>query len=128
MLSFGVEAEEDEEQIDSLVQKYSGKAKSLHDAVDDALLSREVVKITPEDDSRVDSSDALAVDAMTTEEKANRIRDKLKTKPDLKMVDGIEKKKSIEAKEVKYVDSGSDSDEYANELHREKKENRKKEA
>lgn len=41
LLSFGAEAEEDEEETDNFVQKYSGKAKSTHDVLDDPNLSKE---------------------------------------------------------------------------------------
>lgn len=45
LLSFGDEAEEDEEETDSYVQKNAGKAKSTHDVLDDPKLSKETVTI-----------------------------------------------------------------------------------
>lgn len=41
LLSFGNEAEEDEEETNEFVQKYSGKAKSTHDLLTDPKLSKE---------------------------------------------------------------------------------------
>lgn len=41
LLSFGAEAEEDEEQTISFVQKNSGKPKSTHDILEDPKLSKE---------------------------------------------------------------------------------------
>lgn len=41
LLSFGEEAEEDEEETESYVQKFAGKSKSTHDVLDDPTLSRE---------------------------------------------------------------------------------------
>lgn len=45
MLSFGEEAEEDEEETNTFVKKIAGKAKSTHDVLDDPLLSKETLKI-----------------------------------------------------------------------------------
>lgn len=41
LLSFGEEAEEDEEETDSFVQKNAGKPKSTHDILDDPKLSKQ---------------------------------------------------------------------------------------
>lgn len=45
LLSFGAEAEEDEEETESYVQKNSGKAKSTHDVLDDPRLSKDTLTI-----------------------------------------------------------------------------------
>lgn len=41
LLSFGEEAEEDEDQTNDFVKKNAGKAKSTHDVLDDPKLSKE---------------------------------------------------------------------------------------
>ncbi|XP_055843367.1 spliceosome-associated protein CWC27 homolog [Episyrphus balteatus] len=78
LLSFGEEAEEDEEESNTFAQKNAGKAKSLHDVVDDPKLSKEVEKIergnTPSD---IEDYDGVSENE-TTEEKLSRIKNKLK--------------------------------------------------
>ncbi|XP_068149711.1 spliceosome-associated protein CWC27 homolog [Drosophila tropicalis] len=45
LLSFGEEAEDDEQETNVYVKKNAGKAKSLHDATDDPKLSKEAIQI-----------------------------------------------------------------------------------
>lgn len=79
LLSFGEEAEEDEEQSNTFAQQNAGKAKSMHDVVDDPKLSKEVDKRergnTPSD---IEDYDA-ASDEETPEEKLAKIKNKLKS-------------------------------------------------
>lgn len=132
LLSFGAEAEEDEEQTEKFVQKNSGKAKSLHDVVDDPKLSKETPKLSLDIDGPIEEYDVKAsTDEIDAEEKANRIREKLKgskLKESKKSeVEGETSKvmpKESEAAEA----SDSEPDDYLNELEREKAEKRKKEA
>ncbi|XP_055913512.1 spliceosome-associated protein CWC27 homolog [Eupeodes corollae] len=80
LLSFGEEAEEDEEESSTFAQKNAGKAKSLHDVVDDPKLSKEVERIergnTPSD---IEDYDGLQEDE-TIEEKLAKIKNKLLAK------------------------------------------------
>lgn len=45
MLSFGEEAEDDEQETNIFVKQNAGKAKSLHDVVDDPKLSKQPLKV-----------------------------------------------------------------------------------
>lgn len=47
LLSFGIEAEEEEEEIDSLNERFSAKGKSSHDLTSDPKLSSEAVEVDP---------------------------------------------------------------------------------
>lgn len=88
LLSFGEEAEEDEVETNEFVQKNAGKAKSLHDVVDDPKLSKEPVKVKsemtsdgesePEDNQVIIKEEKLDDDE--ADERRQRIKDKLKTK------------------------------------------------
>ncbi|XP_061390225.1 spliceosome-associated protein CWC27 homolog [Musca vetustissima] len=87
LLSFGEEAEEDEVETTEFVQKNAGKAKSLHDVVDDPKLSKEPVKVKLEDDSNSESEGEWKVpikeEPLDDEElydRKQRIKDKLKSK------------------------------------------------
>ena len=84
MLSFGSEAEDDEEETNQFVQKNVGKAKSLHDVIDDPLLSKTAVAIKSlnhSSDSEEELQKAGAVikeELEDTEVRMQRIKDKLK--------------------------------------------------
>lgn len=85
LLSFGEEAEEDEVETNEFVQKNAGKAKSLHDVIDDPMLSKEHIKITddqaesePEDGRMIIKEEKLDDDEV--EERRLRIKNKLKSK------------------------------------------------
>lgn len=79
LLSFGEEAEEDEEQSNTFAQQNAGKAKSLHDVVDDPKLSKEVEK-RERGNTPSDIEDNAAVsDSETAEEKLAKIKNKLKS-------------------------------------------------
>ncbi|KAF2879331.1 hypothetical protein ILUMI_26842 [Ignelater luminosus] len=70
LLSFGQEAEEDEEESTSASKKYSGKSKSTHDVLDDPKLSSETTR-TEENTEEAEEPDP--------EEQLENIRKKLKT-------------------------------------------------
>lgn len=88
LLSFGEEAEEDEVETNEFVQKNAGKAKSLHDVVDDPKLSKEPVKVKSELNSEGDSEPEdyqvtikeEKLDDDEADERRQRIKDKLKSK------------------------------------------------
>lgn len=56
MLSFGEEAEEDEEETERVNKRFSGRSKSTHDLLDDPKLSS-TPAIAPPDQESSDSSD-----------------------------------------------------------------------
>ncbi|XP_005181238.1 spliceosome-associated protein CWC27 homolog [Musca domestica] len=87
LLSFGEEAEEDEVETTEFVQKNAGKAKSLHDVVDDPKLSKEPVKVKFEDESNSESEEEWNVpikeeplDGDELNDRKQRIKDKLKSR------------------------------------------------
>lgn len=131
LLSFGAEAAEDEDQSDLFVQQNAGKAKSTHDILDDPKLSKQTVQVTSVDDpdDRIEIAERNASDD-DAEKKADKVRAKLKgTKR--KVVD--EPKAPIEPNtppleaDRKADDSDSDDD-FTNELEKERRAKRKKEA
>lgn len=114
LLSFGVEAEEDEVETDKFVQKNANKSKSVHDVADDPKLSKQALKIDKqqgEHETTVESDDELAL-----KEKTGRVRDKLKTKTTNKSND-----------KVNLPESDSDDD-LTDELEKERKLKRQKKA
>lgn len=131
LLSFGAEAAEDEDQSDLFVQQNAGKAKSTHDILDDPKLSKQTVQVTSSDDpdDRIEIAERHSSDD-DAEKKADKVRAKLK---------GSKRKAVIEPKvdiepgtppleaERKAVDSDSDDD-FTNELEKERRAKRKKEA
>lgn len=137
MLSFGAEAEEDEEQTDLFVQKNAGKAKSTHDVLDDPKLSKQTAKVTSVDDpdDRIELAEPNDSDENErAAEKAEKVRAKLK---------GSKRKATKASKEeiesntppreaIPQTDEGaaedSDSDDFTNELEKERRLKRKKEA
>lgn len=137
LLSFGAEAEEDEEQSDIFVQKNAGKAKSTHDILDDPKLSKQSMQVTTvtDPDDRIEIAERNASDDDgTLEEKAEKVRAKLKSS---KRKVPIESKVEIEPntppleskrKGVDVAADGSDSDDFTNELEKERRTKRKKEA
>jgi len=62
LLSFGEEAEEDEEELIDVVKEYSGRPKSTHDVLKDPQLSSEPAVIDNEltDDINISSSDQIS--------------------------------------------------------------------
>ena len=89
LLSFGEEAEGDEQETEEFVKKISGKSKSTHDVLDDPKLSKEPVKIpTTEKDAvtkELDEDEELpATSSKGGDDELKRttesIRDKLKGK------------------------------------------------
>lgn len=89
LLSFGAEAEEDEEETSRVNEKFSGKGKSTHDVLDDPKLSSETV--TDDSSKKAEAEKTVAKkddendedeDSDDPEERARRlesIRNKLKT-------------------------------------------------
>lgn len=78
LLSFGEEAEEDEEESTRENVKFVGKGKSTHDVLDDPKLSKQIDEMDENDDAEIDSEDEEAVKAQKLEQLEN-IRKKLKT-------------------------------------------------
>ncbi|XP_067643740.1 spliceosome-associated protein CWC27 homolog [Eurosta solidaginis] len=114
LLSFGAEAEEDEEETNEFVQKNAGKAKSMHDVVDDPKLSKEVVRLesthlSADDDGALEVERRLShikkedIEEDDLEEKRQRIKNKLKRLDDNEKL--IKKEPAVIQKEQ------SDSDE-----------------
>ncbi|KFB36607.1 AGAP007704-PA-like protein [Anopheles sinensis] len=114
LLSFGDEAEEEEQETNDFVQKnaFVGKGKSSHDVLDDPKLSKQTIKTSEQGDEKglkilpdprrnsSDSSDDQTPKELMDEMKQrglNDVRNKLKRKTDEK-----------QTKET--ADSGSDSD------------------
>lgn len=135
LLSFGAEAEEDEEQSDIFVQKNAGKAKSTHDILDDPNLSKQTGLVTSGDDpdDHIEFADRSDDDGKL-EEKTEKVRAKLKGS---KRKAENESKAEIEPNtpplETKRKDgdaaaNDSDSDDFTNELEKERRAKRKKEA
>lgn len=125
LLSFGEEAEEDETETNDFVQKNATKSKSVHDVINDPKLSKEAVQIekSRKDDDPIEENAVGAVDETPVKEKTERIRDKLKR---VSKWDQPEKKK-VEP-EIVEQKSDSDSDDYGNELEKERKLKRQKKA
>uniref|UniRef100_A0A1L8DTX9 Spliceosome-associated protein CWC27 homolog n=1 Tax=Nyssomyia neivai TaxID=330878 RepID=A0A1L8DTX9_9DIPT len=81
LLSFGEEAEEDEEETMEFVKKSSGKAKSMHDAVEDPKLSRETVKVDKRESSPdIEDAPTMPVDEDVVRKVTESVRDKLKSR------------------------------------------------
>lgn len=86
LLSFGEEAEEDEVETNEFVQKNAGKAKSLHDVVDDPKLSKEPIKVKEENQEESEPEDGHVaikeekLDDDEIAERKQRIKDKLNSK------------------------------------------------
>ncbi|XP_069687099.1 spliceosome-associated protein CWC27 homolog isoform X2 [Periplaneta americana] len=100
LLSFGEEAEEDEEETTEANRKYSGRSKSTHDILNDPQLSA-VPAVETDDDihhhkrkGTSDESDQSVSDTVSHEDRAelSRIRKKLKTYKDTNFRPSPEKK------------------------------------
>lgn len=137
MLSFGAEAEEDEEQSDIFVQKNAGKAKSTHDILDDPKLSKQSVQVTAgtDPDDRIEIAERNASDDDgTLEEKAEKVRAKLKSSkrkvPNESKTEIEPNTPPLESKRkiAEVLAGDSDSDDFTNELEKERRAKRKKEA
>lgn len=125
LLSFGEEAEEDESETIDFVQKNSSKSKSVHDVIDDPKLSKEPVHIEKSNEDYIEEHPVQEDDDDAVKEKTDRVRDKLKKASEK----GGEKKKAPTESEPKAdIESNSDSDEFTNELERERKLKRQKKA
>ncbi|XP_073836105.1 spliceosome-associated protein CWC27 homolog isoform X2 [Musca autumnalis] len=110
LLSFGEEAEEDEVETTEFVQKNAGKAKSLHDVVDDPKLSKEPVKVKLESESNSESEGEWKVpikeeplDDDELHDRKQRIKDKLKSR-----ISEISKKSKAPIKTEEISDSDDD--------------------
>lgn len=114
LLSFGAEAEEDENETTEFIQKTVPKGKSTHDVLDDPKLSRDTLKADNSNRGSKSPDYIELLDAKndeddleTLESRAEKIRNKLLSK---------KRKISEEAK------SSSDSDDdYLNDIEKEKK-------
>ncbi|CAD7006663.1 unnamed protein product [Ceratitis capitata] len=116
LLSFGEEAEEDEVETNEFVQKNAGKAKSMHDVVDDPKLSKDALRIESsniscDDEEALDEERRLSrikkepMDDDDIEERRQRIKDKLKSK-----TRETKSSNKTEAMEVKIEPSDSEED------------------
>lgn len=121
LLSFGEEAEGDEEETNVYVKKNAGKAKSLHDNVDDPKLSKEPIRVPNVE--KADSEEPLSDDCK---------EDKDMEKSSSKSYSDLVKKKlskgssSRSDKKIKEVVEESDSDDDQDVLMtREKEQSRK---
>lgn len=123
LLFLSFTAEEDEEKTNEFVQKVASKGqKSSHDVLNDPKLSKETatfVKVEQDDDDDDDPEEVMA-----------KIRNKLQSSSrskEKRPSDRTQGKKESIAEEVVPV-SDSDSDEFGNELERERRIKRKKKA
>ncbi|GAB0091679.1 CWC27 [Sergentomyia squamirostris] len=124
LLSFGAEAEEDEEETIEFVKKSSGKAKSMHDAVDDPKLSRETAKGETKRNKSPpsDPSDIEEYSKVSDDEDAKKTAESVRNK--LKKIS----KKSSEKKPTKDASSDSDDDYDLFDEEKQRKAQRKKDA
>ncbi|CAD7082273.1 unnamed protein product [Hermetia illucens] len=122
LLSFGEEAEEDEDQTNDFVKKNAGKAKSTHDVLDDPKLSKETGDLKKRTESDIEKYDKSSEDEENVQETAARIKDKLSSKKTSK----DDKTKKKDAK--KEGESDEDDDDYFKTIEQEKKEKQKKKA
>jgi peptidyl-prolyl cis-trans isomerase SDCCAG10 len=124
LLSFGEEAEGDEEETTKFVQKTSGKAKSTHDLLNDPKLSKEVSMATSTatrdsgDEGQIEEAER---DTKTAEE-IQEIREKVKSK-----LKGKSKTDQERAAPPPPDQESSDED-YLDTLHAEKRMEKKKKA
>lgn len=112
LLSFGAEAEEDEQETNEFVQKVALKGKSTHDVLDDPKLSKDTLKIdkkrersaTPDiEEARIPDQEEIEL-----QEKAELIRNKLKAA-------------SKSTKEKRPKSSSESEDDYLKDVESEKK-------
>ncbi|KAI9588760.1 spliceosome-associated protein CWC27 homolog [Glossina fuscipes] len=102
LLSFGEEAEEDEEKTNQFMQKNAGKAKSLHDAVDDPNLSKEPVRVisnAEENEADYDHNESFVKQSneLEVQQRKHRIQEKLKSKITKNKSDSIVKKNNSDS-------------------------------
>lgn len=123
LLSFGEEAEEDETETNDFVQKNASKSKSVHDVIDDPKLSKETLNIEKKADDYIEERRIESDEEVTSKEKADRVREKLK-----KFGSTSESKRHDEKKkpEEEKPQSDSDSDDYGNALEKERRIKRQK--
>ncbi|XP_043477195.1 spliceosome-associated protein CWC27 homolog [Leptopilina heterotoma] len=108
LLSFGEEAEEDEEEFKELNKKFSGKSKSAHDVLDDPKLSSEPAleqassssKKRKNSDSDDESNEETPEDLQKRREMSERVIEKLKSG-----------KKATSSKKIKSVDEEENEEE-----------------
>lgn len=125
---FFLPAEEDEEQTNEFVQKVAGKAKSTHDVLDDPKLSKETatfVKVEQDDDNELNAPNGTADDP---DEMMAKIRNKLKSSRTNVQHSGTTGEKDKSKVDEVVAVSDSDSDEFGNELEKQRKIKRKKKA
>ncbi|XP_017095223.2 spliceosome-associated protein CWC27 homolog [Drosophila bipectinata] len=121
LLSFGEEAEGDEEETNVYVKKNAGKAKSLHDNVDDPKLSKEPVRVPKVE--KAESEERLSDDY---QEDNDMEKPSSKSYSDLVKNKLSKGSKSRSEKKVKEVVEESDSDDDEDVLMtREKEQSRK---
>lgn len=120
-MSFGEEAEEDETETDVFVKKNASKSKSVHDIVDDPMLSKEAIHIEKKDDDYIEERQIESDDEKNVQEKTDRIRNKLKLSTDKG------EKRKAQPEPIK-PETDSDSDDFTNELEKERKLKRQKKA
>uniref|UniRef100_T1JEY8 Spliceosome-associated protein CWC27 homolog n=1 Tax=Strigamia maritima TaxID=126957 RepID=T1JEY8_STRMM len=78
LLSFGEEAEEDEEEVNEMTKKFEGKSKSVYDLVDDSQLTRKTNSDACEGEKEVAVEDEKEQEEeISLEEKLNQVRKKL---------------------------------------------------
>ncbi|XP_053684662.1 spliceosome-associated protein CWC27 homolog [Sabethes cyaneus] len=110
LLSFGDEAEEEEQETNDFVQKnMAGKGKSSHDVLDDSTLSKQAAsdeQLKSSKTSRRDSGDSASDSASEKDRKSASVRDQNRVEDEAKNVrEKLKQKKREVAK-----DSSSDSD------------------
>ncbi|XP_045159085.2 spliceosome-associated protein CWC27 homolog [Mercenaria mercenaria] len=97
LLSFGEEAEEDEEQVTKVSEGWKGKGKSSHELTNDPRLSSvPAVDISPEktEKRKADSSDIDSEEEKEKEERRESIKKKLKKEPPEKNINVKQNKHS----------------------------------
>ncbi|XP_034237276.1 spliceosome-associated protein CWC27 homolog [Thrips palmi] len=120
LLSFGEEAEEDEEQVTSVNEKYSGKGKSTHDVLDDPSLSSvPAVESKSVKNKSGSDSEALSGDQQSSDSDSDGPEK-------MKNVEAVKNKlKTIGGKSTAPKEAGSDSEEEFS-LSKERREERKR--
>jgi peptidyl-prolyl cis-trans isomerase SDCCAG10 len=124
LLSFGEEAEGDEEETTKFVQKTSGKAKSTHDLLNDPKLSKEVSVASSSatrvsgDEDQIEEAEQNVKTAAEIQEIRDKVKDKLKGKS----------KVDKDRPEPPPADHESSDEDYLDSLHAEKRMEKKKKA
>lgn len=116
LLSFGEEAEEDEEEFKELNKKFSGKSKSAHDVLDDPKLSSEPAleqasssKKRKNSDSDDEGNEETPEEVQKRREMSERVIEKLKSG---KKGTSSKKIKSVDEEEENEEENDDDDDKY----------------